>query len=93
MIETLTKTSMGLLFLASVPVGGDPSLWANWGLAGMVVGYTLYRDWQREKRMSEAIEKHEEWVRRTLVGALERNSVAMERVVERLDKDSDERAT
>ena len=88
MIETLTKTSMGLLFLASVPMGGDPSLWANWGLAGMVVGYTLYRDWQREKRMSEAIEKHEEWVRGTLVGALERNSVAMERVVERLDKDA-----
>ncbi|MCK6470875.1 MAG: hypothetical protein L6Q38_02470 [Nitrospira sp.] len=88
MIETLTKTSMGLLFLASVPVGGDPSLWANWGLAGMVVGYTLYRDWQREKRMSEAIERHEEWVRGTLVGALERNSVAMERVVERLDKDA-----
>jgi len=87
-IETLTKTSMGLLFLASVPMGGDPSLWANWGLAGLVVGYTLYRDWQRERRMSEAMEKHEEWVRSKLLGVLERNSVAMERVVERLDKEA-----
>ena len=59
MIETAIKGTMGFLLLATVPFEGDPSAWAQWGLAGLVVGYTLWRDWQREKRMSEALEKHQ----------------------------------
>lgn len=78
MTEALTKCGMGVLLLASVPVGGDPGLWAQWGLAGVVVGYTLWRDHDRERRMSRAIEKHQEWVQGTLLGALERNTVALE---------------
>lgn len=84
MSEMFVKAGMGTLLLASVPVGGDPALWAQWGLAGMVVGYTLWRDWHRERRMSEAIERHQEWVRVTMLKALERNTVAMEKMVERL---------
>ncbi len=80
MTETLAKAGMGALLLASIPVGGDPTLWAQWGLAGAVVGYTLWRDWQRERQMTESIERQNEWVRNTLVKALERNSVAMEKI-------------
>ncbi|MCY3019538.1 MAG: hypothetical protein NTW87_10990 [Planctomycetota bacterium] len=83
MIETLTKASMGVLLAASVPMTGDPGLWAQWGLAGIVVGYTLWRDWQRERRMSEALEKHQTWVQQTLVCALERSTKAMERIASR----------
>ena len=83
MIETVTKMSMGVLLVASVPVGGDPGIWAQWGLAGLVVGYTLWRDHNRERRMSEAIERHQKWVQTTLLSALERNSVALERMVEK----------
>lgn len=86
MIETLTKMSMGVLLIASVPVGGDPGIWAQWGLAGVVVGYTLWRDHQRERRLSEAIERHQSWVQTTLLAALERNSVALERMVEKFPK-------
>ncbi len=85
MIETLTKCGMGLLLVASVPVGGDPGLWAQWGLAGVVVGYTLWRDHTREKRMSSALEKHQEWVRTTLLSALERSTLAIERIATKLD--------
>jgi len=85
-IETLTKMSMGVLLIASVPVGGDPGIWAQWGLAGVVVGYTLWRDHQRERRLSEAIERHQSWVQTTLLAALERNSVALERMVEKFPK-------
>jgi hypothetical protein len=81
-METLTKCGMGAMLLASVPVGGDPGLWAQWGLAGVVVGYTLWRDHQRERRMSEALEKHQVWVQNTLLGALERNTVALERLTD-----------
>mgnify|MGYP000482026975 CR=1 FL=1 len=86
MMETLTKMSMGVLLIASVPVGGDPGIWAQWGLAGLVVGYTLWRDQNRERRMSEAIERHQNWVQSTLLGALERNSVALEKMVEKFPK-------
>ena len=83
MIETLTKAGMGVLLVATVPVGGDPAAWGQWGLAGLVVGYTLWRDWQRERRMSEALEKHQAWVQQTLLGALERSTKAMERIASR----------
>ena len=86
MINTLSKAGMGVLFLAATPVGGDPALWAQWGLAGIVVGYTLWRDWHRERRMSEAIERHQEWVRSTLLGALERSTAALEQVASRLEE-------
>jgi len=79
-IETATKAAMGLLLIASTPLGGDAASWGQWGLAGVVVAYTLYRDHQREKRMSEALEKHQQWVQATLLSALERSSLAMERV-------------
>ena len=86
MTETLTKAGMGLLFAAATPIGGDPTLWAQWGLAGLVVGYTLWRDHNREKRMSEAIEKDHKWVRETLVGALERNTAALEKMTARIEE-------
>ena len=83
-MESLSKFGMGALLVAAIPpANGDPGLWANWGLAGLVVGYTLWRDWQRERRMSEALEKHQAWVQQTLVGALERSTKAMERIASR----------
>jgi hypothetical protein len=82
MIETLTKLTMLGLFAAATPVETtDASLWANWGLAGVVVAYVIHRDWQREKRLSSAIEGQQRWIRETLVQTLERNAVAMERML------------
>lgn len=83
MIETASKAGMGLLLAASTPIGGDPTLWAQWGLAGLVVGYTLWRDHNRERRMSAAIERDHKWMRETLVDALERNTAALEKVATR----------
>lgn len=80
MTETVLKTGMGVLLLASVPVGGDPGIWAQWGLAGMVVGYTLWRDSIRERRMAEALERHQNWTQATLLSALERNTAALEKM-------------
>lgn len=85
-MDVIPKAGMGALLLASIPVGGNPTLWAQWGLAGLVVGYTLWRDNAREKRMSEAIEKDHKWVRETLVGALERNTSALEKMTARLEE-------
>jgi hypothetical protein len=85
-IETLAKGGMGLLLVASVPVGGDSATWAQWGLAGIVVAYTLWRDHGRERRMSEALERHEDWVRSTMMSALERNTAAMEKMVAHLER-------
>ena len=81
MIETVAKISMGVLLIASTPAEeASPGLWAQWGLAGVVVGYVLWRDWQRERRMASAIDQQQRWIRETLVGALERNAAAMERM-------------
>ena len=82
MIESLAKITMGGLLVVATPIGSSTTeLWAQWGLAGVVVAYVLWRDWQRERRMSIAIEHQQRWIRETLVGALERNAKAMERMV------------
>jgi hypothetical protein len=89
MIETLTKSAMGFLLLATVPFDGDPTAWGQWGLAGLIIGYTLWRDWQREKRMSEALEKHQTWTQQTLLSALNRNTSALERILARTETRGD----
>jgi hypothetical protein len=80
MAETAMRLAMGVLLLAALPAGGDLGVWAQWGLAGLVVGYTMWRDWHRERRMSAELQQHQTWVRDKLLGALERNSVALERM-------------
>ncbi len=92
MIETIAKMSMIGLLAGSAPVESvEPALWMQWGLAGVVVAYVLWRDWQRERRMSAAIEGQQKWIRETLVGALERNAKAMERMATWLERGDDPR--
>ncbi len=82
MIESLAKTSMIVLMAGSTPVESvDPSIWMQWGLAGVVVAYVLWRDHHRERRMAAAIDAQQRWIRDTLVAALDRNAKAMERMV------------
>jgi hypothetical protein len=81
MVDLAAKVTMATLLVAALPTQeADPSLWAQWGLAGVVVAYVLWRDAQREQRMAEAIDRQHFWVRNTLVHALERNAAAMERM-------------
>jgi hypothetical protein len=90
MIATCTQLTMLGLFAAATPLtSDDPALWAHWGLAGLVVGYVMWRDWQREKRLGAAIERQQAWIRETLVAALERNAGAMERMVAWLERNND----
>lgn len=90
MIETVVnlgaKTMMLTLMAASLPLdSAEPALWMQWGLAGVVVAYVLWRDWQRERRLSTAIEGQQRWIRETLVATLERNARAMERMASWLE--------
>ena len=78
--DVAMKSGMGALLAISVPVGGDAAAWSQWGLAGLVVGYVLWRDWLREKRMSEAIERDHRWVRDTLLAALAKSTLALEKM-------------
>jgi hypothetical protein len=81
MIDLAAKVTMATLLVAALPAQeADPALWAQWGLAGVVVAYVLWRDAQREARMAEAIDRQHFWVRNTLLHALERNAAALERV-------------
>lgn len=90
LVSTLAKTAMLTLVAASVPVDSvEPALWMQWGLAGVVVAYVLWRDWQRERRLSSAIEAQQRWIRETLVATLERNAGAMERMASWLEQHDD----
>lgn len=80
MLTSLMRGGMGVLFAASAPSSPEPGLWAQWGLAGLVISYVMWRDWQRERHMSEDLQKHQAWVRDTLLEALERNTAALERM-------------
>ena len=86
MLDSALKLTMALMLVAIVPVDGDTSAWAQWGLAGLVVGYTLWRDWRREQRMSESLERHYAWLRDELLVALNRNFQAIERMARLLER-------
>ena len=89
MIESLAKFSMVGLLAVTTPVQSvAPSLWAQWGLAGMVVAYVLWRDHHRERRMAASIDAQQKWIRDTLLAALERNAKAMERMARSFEQNS-----
>ncbi len=91
MIETLVKSTMVLLFAGATPIAAtDPSIWCQWGLAGIVVAYVLWHDQRRERRMATAIESQQKWIRETLVQTLERNAAAMERMISWLEDHEEE---
>lgn len=75
---------MVAVLLAIVPDVGDPRAWGEWGLAGLVVGFTCFRDWQREKAMRELMASDQRWVRTTLIGALQRNTAVLEKTEQRV---------
>lgn len=80
MYETMAKTGMVALLGVTTPIGGTEGDWAQWGLAGLVVMYTLWRDHERERRMSTAIENHQNWVRDTLAQSLNNNANTLQRI-------------
>ena len=89
MSDYLPRLSMGLLLAAALPLNGGSTQWAQWGLAGVVVAYSLWRDWHREKRLSQIIEKDHQWIRDTLLGVLERNAAVLRRISTRMLKGED----
>lgn len=63
-----------LPILAAIPEAtGTPALdvWAQWGLAGIVIAFTMYRDAKREARLSAALERNETFVREKLSSLVE----------------------
>ncbi len=88
MMETSAKVMMASLLAVATPTeSADPALWAQWGLAGVVVVYVLWRDHHRERRMASNIEAQQTWIRDTLLGALERNATALERMARHSEVD------
>lgn len=45
----------------------DLSLWAQFGLAGLVVGFAMLRDWHRERALTDRLAQHEAWIREKLL--------------------------
>jgi len=76
-MNLIAKMTIFFTWLVATPITPNTGLWAQWGLAGLVVSYTFWRDWQREKRMSDELNRNQEWVRITLVEALNDNTAAM----------------
>lgn len=86
MIAALIAAKIGVLIAQATtgPVLGNtpPETWAQWGLAGMVVIYTFWRDHQREIRMSQLIDtqrsqhleervQEQRWVRETMTANMQ----------------------
>ena len=89
-MSKLIAGAMVGLMAVSTPIGGNGGQWAQWGLAGVVVAYTLWRDMEREKRMSSSLHNHHEWVRNTLLDALQKNTAALNRISTVLDVENSE---
>ena len=81
LIATGSKVGMVALLGASIPTTESPSeLWLQWGLAGVVVAFVMWRDHHRERRMTAVIERQEAWMRDTLIRALTQNTAALQEV-------------
>ena len=74
----MAKAGMVVLLGAAVPIGvATPEVWLQWGLAGVVVAFTLWRDHHRERRMTATLERLDAWIRDTLLDAMQQNTTAM----------------
>ena len=85
MDDTLAKIVMIAVLGAAAPIGGEIDVWSQWGLAGAVVAYTLFRDFHREKRLAESIEQQQVWLRDTFMTTLQKNTEALNSVAELLE--------
>lgn len=77
---TAVKAGMVALWAVGSPLADDPpslSLMAQWGLAGVVVAFVLWRDYHREQAMRADAAKQDQWVRDTLIKALKANTRAL----------------
>ena len=81
--ELMYKTGMGVLLLVAIPNGDVPGagVWAQWGLAGLVVCYTLWRDNARECRLGASLEEHQKWMRDVFIEAIQKNTSALDRII------------
>ena len=82
MIATTMKVTILVTLAALAPLGGDSTIWAQWGLAGLVVAYVLYDSRQRERDQRKSIAESHQWIRETLMGALERNTAALNAITQ-----------
>lgn len=69
-VESIVKASMAALLAAAMPLGEDGQAWAQWGLAGLLVGYTQWRDWRREEQMRAAREADRQFEREQMLPAI-----------------------
>lgn len=67
---------LGMMASTDFPTD-DVAAWGKWGLAGVIIMYTLWRDWDREKRMSAALDARDEWTKEQMLLALKENSAAL----------------
>lgn len=76
-VSILLKVGMVTIFLAETPgFGLNAGEWGQWGLAGMVIAFVLWRDWKREIEMSAHRAASELWVREKLLTVLTRIATA-----------------
>ena len=61
---------------APVPGGID---WAQWGMAGAVVGLTMLQSWLREVRMSKALDDQQKWIQEKFIVTLDKVTEAIEK--------------
>ena len=62
---------------AGTPNGSMIEEWGKWGLAGVIILYTLWRDWDREKRMSTDLNARDAWSKTEMQTALTKNTEAL----------------
>lgn len=84
MHDLITKASMVTLLGVATPIDGTGTAWAQWGLAGLVVGYSLWRDHDRERRMGAALDRQEAWIRMTLGRLMAENTAAIKALTRQL---------
>jgi len=79
-LAMLFKSSILTGWIITTPTASPVALadLANWGLAGAIVAYVFWRDWQREKSMRDITTASDRFIREALLSALDKNTTALE---------------
>ena len=77
---SLIIISVGLVSATIPPIDQQ---WGQWGLAGIVIGFVMYRDYRREDKLSDRLGKQEDWIKKELAETINKNTIVIERLCNR----------
>ena len=77
---------MWALLATAVPLGADAQTWAQFGVMGLLVGWSQYKDYRREDATRTAREADRQFEREQMLPAIKHCSHVIEQCTRQLER-------